>query len=214
MATKRTTRAKRQKVSEMKDAMEVEETAAPVPHHLSHMLTPLSSEKEQSTLRVSTHLAMLSQLMMDNSFYLAITFLSSHHKHLLLITSVSSTNCPSSLAVIMDADTAIQDMNPTTLLGWVQGRLRVPLSENNAQKFLSAEIDGEAFLRHTGEREFFQGAGIAYAPSDNLASLAKAENPTMQIYQFFTKLWEFVNMHMSTTKPEYMPHDAMDMVPR
>jgi len=37
--------------------------------------------------------------MMDNSFYLAITFLSSHHKHLLLIISVSSTNCPSSSEV-------------------------------------------------------------------------------------------------------------------
>jgi hypothetical protein len=35
--------------------------------------------------------------MMDNSCYLAITFLSSHHRHLLLIISVSSTNCPSSL---------------------------------------------------------------------------------------------------------------------
>ena len=81
----------------------------------------------------------------------------------------------------MDA-TAIRDMNPTMLLGWVQGRLRVPLSENNAQKFLSAEIDGEAFLRHAGEREFFQGAGIAYAPSDNLAYLAKTENPTSKFY--------------------------------
>jgi hypothetical protein len=41
--------------------------------------------------------------MMDNSFYLAITFLSSHHKHLLLIISVSSTNCPSS-SEVMETD--------------------------------------------------------------------------------------------------------------
>jgi hypothetical protein len=44
------------------------------------------------------------------------------------------------------------------------------------------EIDGEAFLRHAGKREFFQGAGIAYAPSDNLTSLAKVENPTSKFY--------------------------------
>jgi hypothetical protein len=42
--------------------------------------------------------------MMDSSFYLAITFLSSHHKHLLLIISVSSTNSSSSSEVTMDTD--------------------------------------------------------------------------------------------------------------
>ena len=45
---------------------------------------------------------------------------------------------------------AIRDMNATTLLGWVQGRLKVPLSEDNVKKFLSAEINGEIFLYVTG----------------------------------------------------------------
>ena len=51
---------------------------------------------------------------MDNSFYLAITFLSSHHKHLLLIISVSSTNCPSSSEVTMDTP-ANTPNNPSSL---------------------------------------------------------------------------------------------------
>ncbi|KAN0076322.1 hypothetical protein V8E54_006464 [Elaphomyces granulatus] len=82
------------------------------------------------------------------------------------------TDTPTQDQVIMDAGpAAIQDMNPTMLLGWVQGRLRVPLSEINAQKFLSAEITGNAFLYAAG---IFEKAGISMGPSFDLAQLAKA----------------------------------------
>jgi hypothetical protein len=47
---------------------------------------------------------------MNNSCYLAITFLSSHHKYLLLIISVSSTNCPSSSEVTMDTPVTAEEM--------------------------------------------------------------------------------------------------------
>jgi hypothetical protein len=45
------------------------------------------------------------------SFYLAIAFLSSHHKQLLLITNVSSTNCPSPLELEIPASASKNDIS-------------------------------------------------------------------------------------------------------
>ena len=99
------------------------------------------------------------------------------------IISVSSTNCPSSLVVTMNA---IRDMNATTLLNWVQRRLRVPLSEKNTKKFLSAEITGNAFLQGAKDEAFFTKAGLAFGPSVDLSILAKTivepENGKGRIY--------------------------------
>jgi hypothetical protein len=48
------------------------------------------------------------------SFYLAIAFLSSYHKLLLLIISVPSTNCPSSSEVATDTPANTTDPNRTS----------------------------------------------------------------------------------------------------
>jgi hypothetical protein len=63
-------------------------------------------------------------------------------------------------------------MNPTTLLDLVQKRLRVPLNDNNAQKFLSAEINGP-FLYAAGQTDIFHQVSLPIGPSLQLAQLAK-----------------------------------------
>jgi hypothetical protein len=63
--------------------------------------------------------------MMNDSFYLAITFLSSHHKHLPVSHLLT-------VLVIMDKQT-IQKMNPTKLLDFVQSKLMVPLDRSTAR---------------------------------------------------------------------------------
>ena len=64
-------------------------------------------------------------------------------------------------------------MNTTTVLDWVQGKLKVPLSENNAQKFLNAEITGNAFLEGGRDRSIFREAGLTVGASVDLSTLAK-----------------------------------------
>jgi hypothetical protein len=74
---------------------------------------------------------------------------------------------------------AIRDMNAITLLGWVQGQLRVPLDEEDKAKLLGAKIDGEAFLYAASQRDYFHqvvglsiGAGLKV---EQLAKIAKAD---------------------------------------
>ena len=76
--------------------------------------------------------------MMDNSCY---PFLSSHHKHLLPIISVSSTNCPSH-----HGQPHYPKNESTKLLDFVQSKLMVPLDRDDAQKLVSARITGTTFL--------------------------------------------------------------------
>jgi hypothetical protein len=137
--------------------------------------------------------------MMDNSFYLAITFLSSHHKHLLLIISVPSTNCPSSSEVttvmnetssvideghgsqeILDAmamgNPTIQDIerwDATKLAKWILQVLDPPLNPRNIEKIVEAEIDGPVFLKGAGDQDFFMRAGFSFGASVKLSELAK-----------------------------------------
>jgi len=80
---------------------------------------------------------------------------------------------PDNVSVMVVTMDAIRDMNATTLLGWVQGRLRVPLDDGDKAKFLGAKINGEAFLYAAGQMDFFCQAGIAMGPSLQLAQLAK-----------------------------------------
>jgi hypothetical protein len=77
---------------------------------------------------------------------------------------------------------AIRDMNATTLLGWVQGQLRVPLDDEDKAKFLAAKINGEAFLYAAGQIDFFCQAGIAMGPSLQLAQLAKIADTKNKFY--------------------------------
>ncbi|KAN0067804.1 hypothetical protein V8E54_014051 [Elaphomyces granulatus] len=51
-------------------------------------------------------------------------------------------------------------------------RLRVPLKDNNAQKFLSVEINGP-FLRAAGQTDIFHQVSLPIGPSLQLAQLAK-----------------------------------------
>jgi hypothetical protein len=134
--------------------------------------------------------------MMDNSFYLAITFLSPHHKHLLLIISVSSTNCPSSSEVttvmsVMDerhggqeAEGAtkqkVEHWGVTTLTGWLNKALDPPLHSEDIEKIEKERIGGRAFLAAAGDRDFFRAAGCSLGASAELASLAKEVNSTIQ----------------------------------
>ena len=67
----------------------------------------------------------------------------------------------------------VRSWEAPTLLQWIQKALAVPLKPVNAQKFLNAEIDGEAFLGVAGREEFFQKLGISPGPSVRLAQLAK-----------------------------------------
>ena len=81
---------------------------------------------------------------------------------------------------------AIRDMNTTMLLGWVQGRLRVPLDDEDKAKLLGAKITGSAFLQGAKDRSLFREAGLAVGPSADLSELAKAvmdsESPTSKFY--------------------------------
>ena len=79
--------------------------------------SPLMVLSTPQTRPVITRYA--SKSMMNDSCYLAITFLSSHHKHLLLIISVSSTNSSSSSEVTMDTDP-----NPTLSVDSVESNLK------------------------------------------------------------------------------------------
>jgi len=55
------------------------------------------------------------------------------------------------------------------LLEWIQQRLSVPLRPTNSRKFLDAEIEGEAFLSHAGDRAFFISAGLSFGIGEKLA---------------------------------------------
>ena len=67
----------------------------------------------------------------------------------------------------------IQKMNPTKLLDFVQSTLMVPLDRDDAQKLVSAKINGEAFLEGAGDRTIFTDAGISIGPGVNLSKLAR-----------------------------------------
>ena len=59
------------------------------------------------------------------------------------------------------------------LLQWIQWKLPIPLKNKDAEKFLNAEIDGQVFSKHVGDRDFFISAGFSIGVSDKLAELAK-----------------------------------------
>jgi hypothetical protein len=126
--------------------------------------------------------------MMDNSFYLAITFLSSHHKHLLLIISVSSTNSSSSSDVTTDSnpdDSPVTNKtpNPTVeevkewdkdqLLNWIQEfRPKLLTDDDDVEKFKAAKISGKIFLKKAGDAQFFEDkCHLPPGPSEELADL-------------------------------------------
>jgi hypothetical protein len=110
--------------------------------------------------------------MMNDSCYLAITFLSSHHKHLLLIISVSSTNSSSSSEVTMDTDPnpALPVMYPTVremktwdskeVLRWIEQREPKLLKGNDLKSFKEANFAGSAFLLCS--RKDFQECGLSF----------------------------------------------------
>ena len=71
---------------------------------------------------------------------------------------------------------AVQELrswNEAKLLEWIQQKLSVPLNPDNEEKFLKAEIDGEVFLNHGGDWEFFMRVGFSYGVSDKLSELAR-----------------------------------------
>jgi hypothetical protein len=103
--------------------------------------------------------------MMNDSCYLAITFLSSHHKHLPVSHLLT-------VLVIMDKPT-IQRMNPTKLLDFIQSKLMVPLDRDDAQKLVSARITGTAFLEGARDRSLFREAGLTVGACVDLSMLAK-----------------------------------------
>ena len=127
--------------------------------------------------------------MMNDSCYLAITFLSSHHKHLLLIISVSSTNSSSSSDVTTDSnpdDSPVMNKtpNPTMeevkewdndqLLNWIQEVQPKLLRGQNIENFKAAEIPGDVFLRKAGDVLFFENkCHLPVGPSEQLAYLAE-----------------------------------------
>ena len=129
---------------------------------------------------------------MDNSFYLAITFLSSHHKHLLLIISVSSTNSSSSSDVTTDSnpdDSPVMNKtpNPTMeevkewdndqLLNWIQEFRPKLLRGQNIENFKAAEISGRLFLKKAGDVQYFKNeCHLPVGPSEDLADLAEEMN--------------------------------------
>jgi hypothetical protein len=59
------------------------------------------------------------------------------------------------------------------LLEWMQQRLSVPLMPADSGKFLDARIEGEAFLSHAGDRDFFISAGFSFGISEKLAELSR-----------------------------------------
>jgi hypothetical protein len=74
----------------------------------------------------------------------------------------------------MDAGTAIRDMNATTLLDWVQGRLRVPLDDEDKAKLLGAKMNGEAFLYAASKTDYFhQVVGLSIGAGLQVEQLAK-----------------------------------------
>jgi hypothetical protein len=67
----------------------------------------------------------------------------------------------------------IRSWNEGRLLAWFQQILSKPLKQKYEKKLLNAEIDGEIFLNHAGDSEFFVRAGLSLGASDRLAQLAK-----------------------------------------
>jgi hypothetical protein len=67
----------------------------------------------------------------------------------------------------------VRSWQAPALLQWIQKALAVPLKPENAQKFLNAEISGQAFLLGAGQRDFFREAEIPLGPSIILADLVK-----------------------------------------
>ena len=134
---------------------------------------------------------------MDNSFYLAITFLSSHHKHLLLIISVSSTNSSSSSDVTNTTDSnpalcddspvmnktpnptmeEVKEWNKDKLLKWIQQERPKLLDDDDVEKFEAAKISGDVFLTLAGDVGFFRSqCNLPPGPSKGLANLAEEMN--------------------------------------
>ena len=67
----------------------------------------------------------------------------------------------------------IRSWDEDKLLEWIQQKLSRPLKPDNKEKFLNAEIDGEVFLNHGGDWEFFMRVGFSYGVSDKLSELAR-----------------------------------------
>jgi len=67
----------------------------------------------------------------------------------------------------------IRSWDEDKLLEWIQQKLSRPLKPNDKDKFLSAGIDGEVFLNHGGDWEFFMRVGFSHGVSDKLSELAR-----------------------------------------
>src|SRR2546429_9871906 len=66
----------------------------------------------------------------------------------------------------------IRSLDEGQLLQWIQQKLPKPLKAKDVEMFLMAEIDGNVFLRHAGDLDFFMKAGLTLGVSDYLAELA------------------------------------------
>jgi len=66
----------------------------------------------------------------------------------------------------------IRTWNKNKLLEWVQRKLPSPLEPEDAEAFLKARMNGDAFLYLAGDRATFQENGFSVGGSVQLASLA------------------------------------------
>ena len=67
----------------------------------------------------------------------------------------------------------IRTWNKNQLLEWVQRKLPSPLEPEDAEAFLKARMNGEAFLELAGDRAFFIDNGFSVGGSVQLAKLAR-----------------------------------------
>jgi len=60
------------------------------------------------------------------------------------------------------------------LLEWIQGKLSVPLAPEDKEEFLRAKINGNIFLKHADDPDFFEKkCKLPVGPSECLADLAE-----------------------------------------
>ena len=85
----------------------------------------------------------------------------------------SSQACQAGSAANVRAIQDIRGWDADELLPWIQQKLYIPLKPKDVERFSNAEIDGEVFLRHPGDRMFFVSAGFSFGVSDKLADLAE-----------------------------------------
>jgi hypothetical protein len=66
----------------------------------------------------------------------------------------------------------IRSWDETKLLKWIQQKLSIPLKPEDADKVVTAVINGSVFLRGA-DNKFFQSAGLSFGASVELAELAR-----------------------------------------